>query len=151
RILNPDTKSPQRSQLEEIDAVETPDDATVRIRLKRPFAPLLSNFAERAGFIVSPAATEKFGADFGRNPVGTGPFKFVEWVPEDPLTIRRFDGYWEPGKPYLDEIIYRPIPDNTVRATMARTGELQIIDRFSPQELAMLRSDPSVKVLEFES
>ena len=151
RILNPDTKSPQRSQLEEIAAVEAVDDSTVRVQLKRPFAPLLSNLAERAGFIVSPSAVQKYGADFGRNPVGTGPFKFVEWITEDHLTIRRFDGYWEAGKPYLDEIIYRPVPDNTVRATMGRTGELHIIDRIQPQDVATLKAEPGLKVLEFES
>jgi peptide/nickel transport system substrate-binding protein len=101
--------------------------------------------------MVSPAAVQKFGENFGRNPVGTGPFKFVEWVPEDHLTIRRFDSYWEPGKPYLDEIIYRPVPDNTVRTTMVRTGEVHIIDRPLAQDVPGLKADANVKLLEFES
>ncbi len=72
-------------------------------------------------------------------------------MPEDNLTARRFDGYWDVGKPNLDELIYRAIPDDTVGTTMVRTGELQINDHFSPQSLATLKGGPSVRVMEFES
>src|SRR5215470_283964 len=75
RILDPQTKSPQRSQLEPAIAVVTVTDPyTVVLELKKPFAPLLAALAERPGFMVSPAAVKQGGADFGRRPVGTGPF-----------------------------------------------------------------------------
>jgi ABC-type transport system substrate-binding protein len=62
--------------------------------------------------MVSPAAAQKFGKDFGRHPVGTGPFQFVEWVPDDHLTLERFPQYWDNGEPRVDRLVYRIVPDS---------------------------------------
>lgn len=149
RILDPNTKSPQRSQLEPYVAeVAAPDPLTAVFHLKKPFAPLLAALAERPGFIVSPAAAKKYGADFGRHPVGTGGFRFVEWVPDDHLTVERFPGYWEPGKPYLDGALLRVIPDPAVRLTMARTGEVDIATEVLARDIPTLRNDPNLGIAE---
>ena len=69
---------------------------------------LLSTLTDRAGMMLSPDAVKKFGPDFGRNPVGTGPFQFVDWVKDDHLGLKRFDGYWDKAAgPYLDGVRYR--------------------------------------------
>ena len=99
RVLDPNTKSPQRSQLEAVAAVTVVDPHTVAFELKRPFAPLLAALGERPGFIVSPAAVQKTGDGFGRTPVGTGPFRLVEWVADSRVTLERFPDYWDKGKP----------------------------------------------------
>ncbi len=149
RILDPQTKSPQRSQLEPVvAAVTVVDPYTVAFELKKPFAPLLAALAERPGFIISPAAVKKYGENFGRNPVGTGPFRFVEWVPDASVTLERFDGYWETGKPYLDKVVYRVVPDPTVRITMVRTGEVDIATDVDPKDVPMLRGQAGLKVSE---
>jgi peptide/nickel transport system substrate-binding protein len=149
RILDPASKSPQRSQLEPaIQRVVAVDPLTVAFELKRPFAPLLAALAERPGFIVSPAAVQKLGADFGRRPVGTGPFRFVEWVPDSHLTLERFPGYWEPGKPHLDRIAYRVVPDPTVRLTMVRTGEVDIATDVDAKDVPALAREPGLAVSE---
>lgn len=151
RILDPQTKSPQRSQLEPaVAAVTVVDPLTVAFELKKPFAPLLAALAERPGFIVSPAAVKKYGENFGRNPVGTGPFRFVEWVPDSRVTLERFDGYWERGKPYLDKVVYRVVPDPTVRITMIRTGEVDIATDVDAKDVPSLQSDPNLKVSEMK-
>src|SRR4029453_8004686 len=99
RILDPQNKSPQRAPLEPaIASVTVVDPNTVAIDLKKPFAPLLSALAEGPGFIVSPTAAKQMGQDFGQRPVGTGPFKFVEWVRDSQVTLERFPDYWEKGK-----------------------------------------------------
>src|SRR3990167_9217086 len=123
RMRDPALASPRRSEIAPVKDVKVVDSHTVEITLSAPFAPFLSVLTDRAGMMVSRAAVEKFKDDFARNPVGTGPFRFVERVKEDPLTLRRFDGSWEPGLPHLDEVVYRPIPDSSVRFTAIRTGQ----------------------------
>ena len=71
---------------------------TVKIRLKAPSGAAISSFAVEAGMMCSPAALKKHGADFGRNPVGTGPFRFTEWVSGSHVAMAGWDGYWEKGR-----------------------------------------------------
>ena len=77
-----------------IDATEVVDPLTVKFTLSAPYAPFLSNLAYPTGLIVSQAAVEKFGADFGRNPSGTGPFKFAEWRSNEAVVVERNPDYW---------------------------------------------------------
>lgn len=151
RILDPATKSPQRSQLEPaVAAVSVGDPYTVTFEMKKPFAPLLAALAERPGFIVSPAAVKKHGEKFGQHPVGTGPFRFVDFVQDSRVTLERFDGYWEKGKPYLDKVIYNVVPDPTVRSTMARTGEVDIATDVEAKDVRLLQADQNLKVSEMK-
>jgi peptide/nickel transport system substrate-binding protein len=149
RILDPQTKSPQRSQLEPaVAAVTVIDPHTVAFELKKPFAPLLAALAERPGFIVSPAAVKQSGPDFGRRPVGTGPFRFVEWVADSQVTLERFPDYWDKGKPHLDRVVFRMVPDPTVRLTMVRTGEVDITTDVDAKDVPALQGDANLKVSE---
>jgi peptide/nickel transport system substrate-binding protein len=151
RILNPENKSPQRSQLEPaVAAVTVTDPYTVVFELKKPFAPLLAALAERPGFMVSPAAVKQAGADFGRRPVGTGPFRFVEWVADSQLTLERFPDYWDKGKPYLDRVTFRIVPDPTVRLTMVRTGEVDIATDVDAKDVPALQSEAALRVSEMK-
>ena len=151
RILDPQNKSPQRAQLEPaIASVTVVDPSTVAIDLKKPFAPLLAALAERPGFIVSPTAAKQMGQDFGQHPVGTGPFKFVEWVRDSQVTLERFADYWEKGKPYLDRVVYRVVPDPTVRLTMVRTGELDIATDVDAKDIPALKNESSLRVSEMK-
>lgn len=151
RILDPDVNSPQRGQLEAIDRVEALDKTTVRVTLKRPWRPLLAALGERPGFVVSPAAVEQYGENFGRNPIGSGPFRLVEWVDDSHIILERFDGYWDTGKPYLDRIEIRHVPDIQVRATMLRTGEAHLIDEVDPSVVSTLGGAAGVAVEEYKS
>jgi peptide/nickel transport system substrate-binding protein len=145
RMMNPDTKSPRASEIASVKEVQVVDDYTVKLILKVPNAALLSQLSDRAGMIISPAAIDKYGKDLARNPVGTGPFSFVEWVPADHLTAKKFDGYWEKGAdgqalPYLDQVMFKGIPDGTVRLTALKTGTLDIIDAPEPKDVPGLRA-----------
>ncbi len=147
-ILNEANASPRRSELVDVQEVVVDDPLTVRIVLKNAFAPFLAIISDRAGYIVSPAARQQYGADYPRNPVGTGPFRFVEWVKDDHVTFRRFDEYREEGLPYLDEIRYRPIPDATVALTELKTNNIDFFFGIDPKDVEDVKSQPNLQYLE---
>jgi peptide/nickel transport system substrate-binding protein len=151
RMRDPALASPRRSEIAPVKDVKVVDAHTVEITLSAPFAPFLSVLTDRAGMMVSRAAVEKFKDDFARNPVGTGPFRFVEWMKDDHLTLRRFDGYWEPGLPHLDEVVYRPIPDSSVRFTAIRTGQVDFMHQIAPKDVAAAKAERGLKVSEIPS
>ncbi len=145
RMMNPDTKSLRASEIASVKEVQIVDDYTVRLILKAPNAALLSVLSDRAGMIISPAAIEKYGKDLARNPVGTGPFSFVEWVTGDHLTVKKFDGYYEKGAdgsalPYLDQVIFKGIPDGTVRLTALKTGTIEMVDAPDAKDVPSLKA-----------
>lgn len=144
RMLDPATKSPRATEIATVKQVDVVDEGTVKITLKSPDAALLAQLTDRAGMMISPAAIDKFGVDLARNPVGTGPFQFVEWLKSDHLSAKKFANYWEKGDdgqplPYLDQVVYKPVPDDTVRLTSLRTNTLDIIDQVAAKDVAGLR------------
>lgn len=138
--------SQRRGEIAPIDTVEAVDDVTVRITLKTPFAPLLAQFTDRAGMIVSPKAAERLGDKFATAPVCAGPYKFVERVPQDRIVVEKFDDYWNKDAIQIRRIEFRPIPDTTVRLTNLRAGQLDLIERVAPTDLAQVKRDPKLKV-----
>lgn len=151
RMRDPALASPRRSEIAPVKDVKVLDSHTIEITLTTPFAPFLSVLTDRAGMMVSKAAVEKLKDDYARNPVGTGPFRFVEWVKDDRLTVKRFEGYWEKGLPYLDEIIYRPIPDPSVRFTAIRTGQVDFMHQIHPKDVSSAKAERGLKVSEIGS
>jgi len=144
RMMNPDNKSPRASEISSVKEVTVVDDSTIKLTLKAPNASLLAVLSDRAGMIISPAAITKFGKDLARNPVGTGPFKFVEWVTGDHLSTVKFDQYWEKGTdnqslPYLDGVTYKPVTDASQRLTSVKTGTLDLIDQIASKDYAGLK------------
>jgi peptide/nickel transport system substrate-binding protein len=148
RLKDPATKSPRASDVNKIDSVEVIDKYTVKFNLTMPFAPLLAVMMDRPGFMVSPSAARKSGADYGRNPVGTGPFKFVQWTQDQGATVERNTSYWNAAEPYVDRVEFRLNPDPTVRVTMLKSGEVDLIDRFDTKDVPGLQADSNLKVLE---
>lgn len=151
RIMDEKINAPVRSSLvPPLKSVDVVDKTTVRFNLDQPWRPLIAALGDRPGFIVSPTAVQKSGQDYGRNPVGSGPYKFVEWVTDNHITVQRFDGYWDQGKPYLDKIEMRHVPDSQVQLTQIRTGEAQVIDAIDPSLVATIRSAAGVTVQEYK-
>jgi peptide/nickel transport system substrate-binding protein len=139
RILDPATASSYAPLYDAIDSVEAPSPVQVVFKLKTPFGPFLSNLANN-GEIVNQKAIE--AADPARNPVGTGPFQFVEWVQGDHVTLKKFDKYFVPGKPYLDEITFRFLLVDQSRIEALRAGELDWVDAVPLNQLSTLKTDP---------
>lgn len=132
RVQDEATKSSARAQILPVSKIEVVNDTTLAFALDKPNAALLTNLGDRGGAIISPASIEKFGKDTGRNPVGTGPFKFKEWAQSDHLTVVKNTEYW--GKdpagtafPYLDEVRWNIVPDATVAVANLQSGTADVI------------------------
>ncbi|GJD51839.1 Periplasmic dipeptide transport protein [Methylobacterium crusticola] len=138
--------SQRRGEISPVDGVEAVDDLTIRINLKTPFAPLLAQFTDRAGMMVSPKAAERLGDRFATAPVCAGPYRFVERVPQDRIVVERFDDYWNRDAVQIRRIEFRPIPDATVRLTNLRAGQLDLIERLAPTDLPQVTRDAKLKV-----
>nr|WP_033541594.1 ABC transporter substrate-binding protein [Planococcus sp. CAU13] len=131
-----------------IESVEATGDYEVTFTLKRPMAPFLKNLAMSPFGIASPTAFEEAGDAFGDNPVGTGPFKFVEWKRNDLVRIEKFDGYWVEGEPKLDEVVFRSIPDNSGRLNALLAGEIDLADGINPSDAATIEGDENLQLFE---
>jgi peptide/nickel transport system substrate-binding protein len=125
RIKNPETASSFAPLFEPVTAVEAVSDTKVRFTLEKPYGPFLSSLAARGQIVNEKAITD---ADPKRNPVGTGPFKFVEWVSDDHVTLQRWEQYFVPDKPYLDGIVFRGLPVDQTRLAALQAGEVQWVD-----------------------
>jgi peptide/nickel transport system substrate-binding protein len=144
RLLNPDNKFRNTANVSMIDRAEKVDDYTVRIITKNPYAPLLSRllFAE----IVPKAYVEQIGnEEFNRKPIGSGPFKFVEWVRDQRVVMERNETYWR-GPAVPDKVIFRTIPENSARLAALKTGEVDIIVNVTPDLIPELDHDPTVEL-----
>ncbi len=130
-----------------IVSVEVKDPATVLFRLKEPYAPFLPNLCMFAAGIVSPTAVrESGGADFGKHPVGTGPFRFQEWnAGEKKITLVRNEDYWRAKAP-LGRVVFTTIPDNNARLSALRSGSCNWMDGLNMEDLEACRKDRALKV-----
>jgi len=131
-----------------IESVTADGDLTVVITLKRPQAPFLKNLAMSPFAIASPTAFEKHGDKFTENPVGTGPFKFVEWKRNDSITIEKNEEYRIDGLPKLDKVIFRAIPDNSARLNALNTGEIDLADGVNPADGASVEGNSELQLFE---
>ncbi|WP_108887555.1 ABC transporter substrate-binding protein, partial [Pseudoprimorskyibacter insulae] len=123
-----------------VEAVDVVDDMTVKFTLNAPYAPFLSNLAYPTGLIVSPAAVEQHGAEFGRNPSGTGPFKFAEWRSNEAVVVEANPNYWG-GAPGLQAVVFRPITDANTRTAEMLAGGIDLMVEVPPVALSEFQGD----------
>ncbi|WP_349368032.1 ABC transporter substrate-binding protein [Salinarimonas sp.] len=130
-----------------IDTVEAVDERTVRFTLNEPYAPFLSNLAYPTGLIVSPTAVAEHGADFGRNPVGTGAFRFESWDANTAVVLTRNEEYWD-GAPPLEAVIFRPITDANTRVAEMLSGGIDVMVEVPPDALGQFAEGEDFQVYE---
>ncbi len=147
RILDPKTASPGRSFIEPISSIEIIDKYTVKIKLSTPLASLLSGLASNNCAIVPKEEVEKYG-NLQRNVVGTGPFKLAEWVPDNYMRLVRNPDYFEKGLPYLNEVIYRVIPEQTSLLAGLKAGTLDMATINDGSVILQAKKDPSLIVIQ---
>ena len=137
RAIDPETASPGAGGMfGPIASVEAPDDLTLVINLAEPFFPFLISLATLDGYIqpLNQTAVEGSGDDYGRNPVGVGPYRFVEWITGERIVLERnpdFDwapGFADEGGPYIETLVFRILPEDSVRLAAIEAGEADYSD-----------------------
>ncbi|WP_417711588.1 ABC transporter substrate-binding protein [Roseibium aggregatum] len=137
-------ESRRKSEVKSIESVEVSGPLQVKFTLTAPDATLLAQFADRAGMMVSPTAAEAAGADFGNNPVCSGPFKFVERVQQDRIVLSKFEDYWNKDAINFDTVTFLPIPDTTVRLANLRSGDIDMLERLAATDVASVKGDANL-------
>jgi peptide/nickel transport system substrate-binding protein len=138
--------SNRRSELESVNSIEVADPLTVRLKLKRPFSPLVAILADRSGMPVSPAAANKLGDKFGTAPVCVGPWQFVERISQDRIVLERSPHYFDKGAAKFDRLIFRIIPDDNVRLANLRSGDIDMMHLVGPTDAANLSKEGKFEV-----
>src|SRR6201982_938160 len=131
----------RKPELSLLDHVEVIDPLTIKLVLKAPFSPLISQLSDRAGMMVSPKAAKAEGDKFGLHPVCAGPYKFVERVQQDRIVFEKFADYWNKDNVFIDKIVFLPIVDATVRLANLKSGGLDLIERVLATDIKDVRAD----------
>jgi peptide/nickel transport system substrate-binding protein len=134
RVKDPKIASQFAPQVATVQSVEVVDDTTARFHLSAPTPPLLANLLQVQ--IVGESTAESLE----RKPIGTGPFRFIEFVPGDHQTLERNNDYWVKGTPLLDQLIFKNVPDAQSRLALLKAGTVQMIDGIDPKDVKQARS-----------
>ncbi len=154
RMVDPATKSRLAlSFVGPLGSTEIVDEYTIKLNYKEPYPPLLNRLARPPVVPASSTAFKKYGEDYGRHPVGTGPFKFVEWVAKDHITMERNPDYqwaWanfkNTGPSYFDKVIFKFSEDEATRSGLLESGEANVVEDIPEQDVARLKANPKLRI-----
>ncbi|MFN8590402.1 MAG: ABC transporter substrate-binding protein [Thermomicrobiales bacterium] len=144
RLVDPATASTSAADLASMKSIEAPDDGTVVMTLNAPDASLLATLAGGSCFVYSEAFVKANNNDVSQVAMGTGPFKFVEYVPNTRIVYERNPNYWEEGLPYLDGLEMTIASDDTARTAAVVTGTVDFIEYAPLRDIETLQADPSL-------
>lgn len=146
-IMNPDNASPSKEFFTPIESIEVVDDVTLKLHLKDPYAPLMLALGNHTAGIIPEKLVSEIGMDeFDKHPVGTGAFKFVEWLPDERIVLEKNSDYFL-GEPNVDKVVFRPIPKPEVMAAEIESGGIDIAHQLLPQDVKRLESSDRVTVM----
>ena len=145
--LEANLHSPQNGlALTNVARISNPDAATVVVTMNHPWVAFPYYLTAQVGVVMAPAMLS--ASDHGnRNPIGTGPFRFSDWVPNDHLRVTRNPNYWRSGLPHLDTVVFHPIPDHQSRENSLRAGTVDIIHTTDTQTAVNLMHDASFQYI----
>lgn len=146
-LLDPKNRYRGITMIRAIETVRKVNDYTVSFSLKHawvPFKDVLASTNGFAAYIPSPKAVKEGTQD--RAPVGTGPYKFKEWVAGDRLVVVKNPDYWQKGKPYLESVVFRTVPDMQTRFSGLRSGELDVILTDRGASILQAKGDRALRV-----
>ena len=136
-----------KQYVEQIDSITVEDDHNLTLHLAEPYAPLLAALSHTGTSIVPEAAVTAQGDAFWENPIGTGPMQFVEWVPNDHYSLKRFDDYFKgPGK--TTSLTLRIMPEGGARTIALETGEIDMSISVDATDVQNVKANKELMALE---
>ncbi len=145
RVIDPKLKLRQASNLNMLDHVKILDKYTVHVITKKPYAPLDAQLSQIGSIVPRRYFQEKDMTHLAKNPVGTGPYKFVEWVKDERIVLEANEQYWR-GAPSIKTLIFRAIPENGTRVAALQAGDVDIIVNVPPHLLKTIQASPNLYV-----
>ena len=144
RLINPANKLRGSSSFAPIDRVEIVDTYTVKIHTKKPWPVFLSHIALRQVAMYPPKEyAGKDTAAISKNPIGTGPYRFVRWAKDEEIVMEAFPGYWG-GAPKIKTVVFKPIPDDAVRVAALQNGEIDVAVNIPPHLAGIIERHPKI-------
>ena len=134
---------PYAADLVNIARIEAVGPLELEIETSEPFAALPNQLTDAITVVYAPSAFDEKGQFV--KPIGTGPWRFVDYVKQDRTVVERFDGYWG-ALPALKQVVYRYIPDHNARSLALETGEIDFAANLPPADVARLSAEPDFKV-----
>ncbi|PWK16419.1 glutathione ABC transporter substrate-binding protein [Tumebacillus permanentifrigoris] len=145
RVTDPNNKLKRASLFAVVDHTVVVDPNTVKIVLNKPFAAIVETFAHPAAMMISPKAIKDFGKDVQRNPVGTGPFQFVEWKDADHLIVKKFADYHDKNNvAKLETINFKPVTEASSRVSMLKAGDAQYVYPYPSDQADAVKDDKNI-------
>ncbi|TVQ39559.1 MAG: hypothetical protein EA384_05860 [Spirochaetaceae bacterium] len=145
RLLDPGLGSPHAKEFASLREIRTPDEYTVVFELDHPYSPLLSSLATGWSAIL-PRSLIAAQHDFAAHPVGTGPFRFEQWIRDNRIALLRNPDYWIPAVPIVERVHFNIITEVAVQVQGVLTGDLHIIDMVGPTDIARIERDPRTRL-----
>ncbi len=145
RLMNPALRMKQAPNFKLIERVEVRDSHTVRIITRSPYPTLDAQLAIRGNIVPPRYFRQHDAAHVARNPVGTGPFKFIRWRKDEEVVLEAYQIYWR-GAPAVRTVTFKPIPETSTRVAALQTGEVDIAVNIPPHLVPTLQQDPRVRV-----
>jgi peptide/nickel transport system substrate-binding protein len=155
-IKDPKSGSPLASLFTPVASIDAPDEATVVLNMANPYYDVFNVVSTGYWAIVNTATRAKLGADYGKQVIdGSGPFTFVEWVPGDHVTVKRWEDYPgsivpyfnNKGKAYLDGIKWTAILEAAQRATLIENSEIDTVHAPAFQDVARLQGNSDLNIV----
>lgn len=138
-------ESRRKSELASVETVAATGPHEVTFTLAKPDATLIAQLSDRAGMMMSPTAAAAKGLDLAKEPICSGPYRFVERIAQDRIVLERFAGHYDAANYHFDRVIFLPIPDTTVRLANLRSGDLDMLERLAPSDVTGVKADANLR------
>ncbi|GEN54555.1 ABC transporter substrate-binding protein [Halobacillus faecis] len=143
RIIDSEVR---KAQFDALESIETPSETEVVVTLKKPVAPFVTFLANPMNAIVNQTVVDENDGDLSNADAGSGAFQLVNWTKDQEMVLEKFEDYFKEDLPYLDQVVWRSIPDETARSTAIRNGEIDIILQAEPKDIELMEKAEGVQV-----